>query len=114
MNSPRARLVAVIGAILVSSFSTTYAQQAAKKEHEFKGKVEKVDTKAKMVTVAGENVEGWMPAMTMSYAVDKEAVLGTLKAGDQITAKVYDGDFKTLHDVRTVPLKNGGSSGKKK
>jgi hypothetical protein len=26
-----------------------------------------------------------------------------VKAGDQITAKVYDGDFQVLHDVQIVP-----------
>ena len=44
--------------------------------------------------------------MTMSYAVDKEEVINKVKAGDQITAKVYDGDFKTLHDVQVLPAKN--------
>jgi Cu/Ag efflux protein CusF len=70
----------------------------------FKGKVEKVDTRAKMLTVNNENVPGWMVSMSMAYAVDKgDEVLKTLKAGDQITAKVYDGDFKTLYDVKIVP-----------
>jgi len=99
----------VFAAILVLSLATASAQQPSGKEHEFRGKVEKVDAKAKMVTVAGENVPGWMAAMTMAYAVDKESVLGTLKAGDQITAKVYDGDVRTLHDVKVVPPKDGKS-----
>jgi len=81
----------------------SYAQQ--KKEHVFKGKVEKIDPNAKTFTVNGENVEGWMPSMTMVYVPDKEEVLKQVKVGDQITAKVYDGDFRTLHDVRVVPAK---------
>lgn len=78
------------------------AASAEKKEHVFKGKVEKVDPQAKTLTVDGENVEGWMSAMTMTYSADKPDVYDTVKAGDQITAKVYDGDFATLHDVQVV------------
>jgi Cu/Ag efflux protein CusF len=76
---------------------------AGKKEHAFKGKVEKVDEKGKLVTVNNENVPGWMPSMTMSYKVDKEAVLKNLKAGDNITATVYDGDFQTLYNIKVAP-----------
>jgi Cu/Ag efflux protein CusF len=103
----------VFGVILIFTASIASAQQGKAKEHEFKGKVEKVDVKAKTVTVNGENVPGWMGAMTMTYGVDKDAVLGTLKAGDQITAKVYDGDFKTLHDVKMLPPKDGKAPPKK-
>jgi Cu/Ag efflux protein CusF len=78
------------------------AAPAGKKEHVFRGKVEQVDPKAKTLTVNGENVEGWMSAMTMTYSADKPDVYDTVKAGDQITAKVYDGDFGTLHDVQVV------------
>ena len=74
----------------------------AKKEHVFRGKVMKVDQQAKTLTVDGENVEGWMSAMTMTYSADKPDVYATIKDGDQITAKVYDGDFATLHDVQVV------------
>jgi Cu/Ag efflux protein CusF len=79
-----------------------HAQQG-KKAHAFKGKVQKVDAKAKKLVVDGEAVEGWMAAMTMSYGVDKDDVIGKIKEGDQITATVYDGDFQTLHDVKIVP-----------
>jgi Cu/Ag efflux protein CusF len=106
MKSPSVRFAIVIVVMLAAGLSALQAGQAGKKEHTFRGKVEKVDAKAKVLTVNGENVEGWMGAMTMNYAVDKADVIAKLKAGDQITAKVYDGDFKTLHDVKVVPAKD--------
>jgi len=78
------------------------AAPAGKKEHVFRGKVEGVDPKAKTLTVNGENVEGWMSAMTMQYSADKPDVYDKVKVGDQITAKVYDGNFGTLYDVQVV------------
>ena len=85
--------------------SPSAAAAKPKVEHVFRGKVEQVDTKAKTLTVNGENVEGWMGAMTMTYSADKPDVYDKVKAGDQITAKVFDGDFSTLHDVQVVGAK---------
>src|SRR6266404_931461 len=84
---------------------------AAKKSYTFRGKVEKVDEKAKNMTVDGENVDGWMAAMTMVYEVDDPAVLKKIKAGDRITATVYDGDT-ILHKVQVVPPKPADKSKK--
>jgi Cu/Ag efflux protein CusF len=75
---------------------------AGKQEHVFRGKVEAVDPKAKTLMVNGENVEGWMSPMTMQYSADKPDVYDKVKVGDQIAAKVYDGDFSTLYDVQVV------------
>jgi Cu/Ag efflux protein CusF len=92
-------LGALVGALVLS---TSAAAQTAKGEHAFKGVVQKIDEKAKSLTVDGESVPGWMMAMTMAYTADKEEVFKTVKAGDQITATVKDGDFKTLYNVKVV------------
>ena len=92
---------------------TKTAPADGKKEYVFKGKVEKIDLANKTFVVNGEKVEGWMGPMTMSYAPDKEDVLKKLKAGDQITAKVYDGDFRVLHDVQVVEAKPAAKDSKK-
>jgi Cu/Ag efflux protein CusF len=100
-----ARIVALLATVGVLFLSAAQAQNsnAGKKSFTFKGKVEKVDVAARKITVNGEKVEGWMDSMTMNYGVDKEDVLKKLKVGDQITAKVYEGDFMVLHDVQIVP-----------
>jgi len=111
---------ALLTAITLSLLlSCAYGQQnknapgGAKKEHTFRGKVEKIDVNARTFTVNGQKVEGWMDAMTMVYVPDKEDVLKRLKVGDEITAKVYDGDFRTLHEVQVVPPKAAEKGGKK-
>src|SRR5215470_11252120 len=122
--------ISILGGVMLCLLvSVGYAGQgktppAGKKEHVFKGKVEKIDVANKTFTVSGQKVEGWMDAMTMNYAPDKEDVLKKVKVGDEITAKVYDGDFRTLHDVQIVtakpaetkpapPAKSDGKAGKK-
>src|SRR5436309_3123495 len=93
----------VICALLLVVAVSAQTPPAGKKEHAFKGKVEKVDPNTKMVTVNNESIPGWMMSMTMAYKVDKEASLKDLKPGVQIAATVYDGDFQTLYNIKVLP-----------
>ena len=61
--------------------------------------------------VNGEEVKGWMAAMTMDYKVDDASVLKKVRPGDRIMATVYDGD-PVLHKVEVMP-KSGTDSGRK-
>jgi Cu/Ag efflux protein CusF len=90
-----------------------------KKSYTFHGKVEAVDANDTSLKVNGEEVKGWMDAMTMDYKVDDPSVLKKVSPGDQIMATVYDGDF-VLHKVQVMPKKvqvmpkqNGESNSKK-
>ena len=75
--------------------------------HVLVGKVEAVSESTGKVTVTHGPVEGWMGAMTMAYAVDKPEILKNLKAGSQIKAKVYAGDY-SLHEIEIVQDAKGG------
>ena len=106
MSRSRALRAALIGVLLCGLMPLMQAQPKGKKEYAFKGKVERVDTSAKKLVVANEKIDGWMEAMTMAYAIDKaDDVIKRVKPGDQITAKVYDGDY-TLYDVQVAPPAN--------
>ena len=107
MKRVRILMAAVIGMTLCLTFlaPSIEAQQKGKKEYVFHGTVQKVDAKSKTLTVAGERVDGWMGAMTMAYGVDNAEVLNQIKSGDQITAKVYEGDFQKLYEVKVVAPK---------
>ena len=64
------------------------------KRYHLKGKVVSVDKKSKMLNVDGEDIPGFMPAMTMPYEVKPESQLDKLKPGDAITADVVVQDEK--------------------
>ena len=100
-------------ALLVLLGGASFAQGTQdKKAYTFHGKVEAVDANGKSLKVNGEEVKGWMAAMTMDYKVDDPAVLGRVKPGDQIMATVYDGDL-VLHKVQVMPKQGSDSKNKK-
>ena len=64
-----------------------------------------------LLEMSAPNADGAMQTWSIEWqGADYLKEIGvkpdTFKVGDQITAKVYDGDFKTLHDVQVVPAKN--------
>ena len=96
------RLKLLTGMSLCLLMASAHAQPAGKKSYVLQGKVEQVNAATKRLTVSHDNVEGWMGGMTMAYALDKaEEVVTRVKVGDQISAKVYEGDY-TLYEVQVL------------
>src|SRR5258707_4854238 len=92
--------------VLCLALSVSFGQAPSKKKaHVLRGKIEQVNASTKSLTVNHEKVEGWMDAMTMTYAVDKESVLKELKSGDQIKAMVYDDDYTRDESQQDPPKK---------
>jgi Copper binding periplasmic protein CusF len=107
MNTNRYhRAVLVFVTVFCLLTAGAYGQQAGKrgkKEFTFKGIVESVDANAKWVTVTSENIPGWLNSVKSTYKVDNPEVLKTVQPGDRVTAKVYEGDFKVLYELRIIP-----------
>lgn len=57
-------------------------------EYRMRGEVIRVDPSAQLATIKGEEIQGWMPAMTMEYPIKDKQEFQKLKAGEQIQAKV--------------------------
>lgn len=93
------RFIAVLGFALLIAAGCPGQSASGKKTFTFHGKVEAVSSDG--LTVNGDKVEGWMDAMTMKYKVDDPKILKKVKAGDEITATVYEGDF-SLHKVQVA------------
>jgi protein SCO1/2 len=73
---------------------------ANEKRYDLKGKVVVVEPEKHLVTVAHEDVKGFMPAMTMPFRVESRAQLDTLVPGELIRATLVVGDREVhLKDV---------------
>jgi cobalt-zinc-cadmium efflux system outer membrane protein len=101
----------LVSALICVAFFPLHAQPSGQKSYAFRGKVESVDPATKRLIVANEPIEGWMGAMTMGYAVDKEDVFNRVKVGNQITATLFEGDF-TLYNVQVFPQGPAGAENK--
>jgi Cu/Ag efflux protein CusF len=75
------------------------------RRYEIKGRIESLDLNQKRVTIAHEEIKGYMDAMTMSFAVKHENVLRELKSGDRAQATlVYDSstNLSWLEDIKVI------------
>jgi len=89
------------GAIAIG-FACKSGRSPNEKRYDLKGKVIAVDQTARTVTIAHEEIRGYMPAMTMPFSVKKDSDLEILKPGNLITADlVIDGPSSWI-EILTV------------
>lgn len=86
--------------VAVSCLSLGACRHGNEKRFDFKGKVIVVEPEKHLVTVSHEDIKGYMPGMTMPFAVKNEADLQILAPNDEITATlVVDGKHSWLEDL---------------
>ena len=98
-------LLAVLLAAALLPACRREAPPAAGNRHPLKGKVVEVDVASRKVTIAHEDIPGFMPAMTMPFVVlEKDvALLQGVSAGDEVTATLVAPDSRYwLEDLVVV------------
>jgi len=77
-------------------------RSANEKRYPIKGKVVAVDTGDRMVTIAHEDIQGYMPAMTMPFKLKNEADLAMVKPGDQVTGTLVIDDLSSWVEITSI------------
>lgn len=95
------QLLLLIVLVICLCFASSCRRSSANEErYELNGKVVSVDREKSQVTISHGDVEGYMPAMTMSFTVRSEADLQILAPEDQVSATlVVDGSKTWLEDL---------------
>ena len=108
----KTRLVFVSLALLILCASLACQRSkptasAGAKRFDFKGKVVSIDKAKKEITVAHDDIKGYMPAMTMPFPLRADWAFDVLAPGSNITATlVIDSDAFWLED----PIISAGGS----
>ncbi len=98
-------IISLMLAVVASGCRSRRANEPVARRYEIKGRVESLDFNRKRVTIAHEEIKGYMDAMTMGFAVKDETVLRELKSGDQVQATlVYDSstNLSWLEEIKVM------------
>jgi protein SCO1/2 len=74
-----------------SASATTQAKEGVRR-YALTGRVVSIDKSAQSITVDGDEIPGFMAAMTMPYQVKDTSALDKLSPGDQIKAEIVLGN----------------------
>jgi Cu/Ag efflux protein CusF len=88
--------------------ATNEAKDSTAKRYNLTGRVVSIDKSARSINVDGDEIPGFMAAMTMPYQVKDAGVLEKLSPGDQIKAEIVMGnDGAYLENI--VPVQKAPS-----
>ena len=100
MTIRRVTLALFIVSLLAGCSKPAPQTPANLKRYRLTGRVVSTDKRASSVMIDGDDIPGFMAAMTMPYTVKDAAVLDKLSPGDQITADiVVQGDDSWLENI---------------
>src|SRR5258708_24075901 len=101
MKATRIRLLVLVSIFAFFLFGFSSCKKARTgARYDLKGKVVAVDKGHQLVTVAHDDIKGYMPGMVMPFTIKDDWAFDVLTPGDQITATlVVDGPATWLEDV---------------
>ena len=88
--------------IALASSACRPRRSANEKRYPLKGKVLAVDTSDHTVTIAHEEIAGYMPAMTMPFKIKNDADLAMVKPGDQVTGTLVVDDLSSWVEISAI------------
>jgi len=71
---------------------TTEAKDASVKRYNLTGRVVSIDKSNQSINIDGDEIPGFMAAMTMPYQVKDASILEKVSPGDQIKAEIVVGN----------------------
>jgi protein SCO1/2 len=105
------RLLSILLSILIAVLSIASCSRRSGNEqrYELKGKVVIVEPEKHLVTIAHEEIKGYMPGMTMPFTVRNESDLQMLVPNAEVTATlVVDGSHSWLENLFVVTKQDAG------
>ena len=95
--------------IAVLSIASCRRRSGNEQRYELKGKVVIVEPEKHLVTIAHEEIKGYMPGMTMPFTVRNESDLQMLVPNAEVTATlVVDGSHSWLENLFVVTKQDAG------
>jgi protein SCO1/2 len=77
-------------------------RSANEKRYPIKGKVVAVDKTDRTVTIAHEDIVGYMPGMTMPFKIKNDGDLEMVKPGDQVTGTLVIDDLSSWVEISAI------------